>query len=215
MSPGSHANPPAPAGALQLAPLAVLVACTAKNVEYSVTCGAGTHERDGTCVLDDDDDDDGFSEAQDCDDEDPYRWEGEVVLEDTSDPNITLTQSAIEAYCQGACMVNDWRPDRLSIDPGVSDLSGLSCLSKTTGHLVIDATDNLATLTGLENLVWSADLTLEGNRELSSLDGLSAFVQVRGDVTIRDNPSLSTTEIEAFLAEIYVNGDVVVEGNAP
>jgi hypothetical protein len=95
--------------------------------------------------------------------------------------------------------------------PSLATLSGLSGLV-SADELVLARADALVTLQGLEALAAVGELRLEANASLLELDALLSLDSVEG-LTIVDNPLLSATEIDAFLASVGYIGTATITGN--
>jgi hypothetical protein len=96
-------------------------------------------------------------------------------------------------------------------NPLLEDLSGLDNLHDFDGDLWIYRSDNLRSLHGLEQIETIRYLYIVENPVLDDLDGLAGLQRVTSGIKLVDNPMLSPDEIEAFLARIEVEGEVILE----
>lgn len=91
------------------------------------------------------------------------------------------------------------------------NVRGLRNLVDFDGVLRIDRAGELRDLEGLEQIHTLSSLTLVENPILASLDALAGFEHVTGDVELRDNPVLSSAEIDELLTHVVVDGEVILE----
>jgi hypothetical protein len=98
-------------------------------------------------------------------------------------------------------------------NPVLADVKGLANLRAVGGELAIHSDLVLETLAGLERLESVGALNVSGNPELRSLEGLTKLTVIRGDLSIKDNPSLSQAQAQAFATSRSVGGMTEVSGN--
>jgi hypothetical protein len=96
------------------------------------------------------------------------------------------------------------------------DLKKLAGFTHLDGYLVIEDTDAVCSLAGLEQLrCISGDLTIRNASGLERLDGLAALRHVKGNLRIGDldagNPKLS--DISGLSNLVTVGGQLWIEGN--
>jgi len=92
--------------------------------------------------------------------------------------------------------------------PNLTDLDGLENL-QFTGRLDLMLNPVLIDIDGLSSLRRvDGDLYIDGNPELTGIDGLMALERVTGDLYIRGNPKVPTSQIDAFLSRVTVDGEV-------
>ncbi len=74
---------------------------------------------------------------------------------------------------------------------GVADLTGLACVNRISGDLLLRCNPSLKTLRGLENLLSvGGDLQIVADDQLYNLEGLGSLQAVGGDVLVTRNRSL-------------------------
>lgn len=93
----------------------------------------------------------------------------------------------------------------------LTSLSGLSNLKQIGGKLSVFVNPMLTSFDGLENVTTLGELYISNNQGLHSLEGLSGLQRVRGDVQITNNENLPQNEIDALLARIQVDGEVILD----
>lgn len=126
----------------------------------------------------------------------------------------------------------------LNADPLLPDLSALSGLNLVGDGLVVQEMESLTSLRGLDNLTSAGSVTLQslpkvpdlaglpslqvvteltivGNPVLRSLSGLTSLRAIHGRLTIRANPLLPRSEVDAFLARVSVTGGKDIANNGP
>jgi hypothetical protein len=153
---------------------------------------------DGVQGLYGDADGDGLALTDDCDDQDPAvggsnergvagDWVGDATADDVT-----------PAFCDGY-----WRRpitgDLRIEDSDLVDLSDLWCVERVAGDLIVGRPN--ATSSGAP----------AGNHRLVSLAGLESLVEVDGDVSIFDAPTLTSVALPSLRS---IGGDVVL-GSAP
>lgn len=92
------------------------------------------------------------------------------------------------------------------------DLHALECLAVIGGELSIRTTDTQLSVDGLEALQEVGALRIQ-HTSLRSLAGLASLAVVRGDVTIEGNPELPRSQIDALLARVTVEGQILISDN--
>jgi hypothetical protein len=97
----------------------------------------------------------------------------------------------------------------LSATKGLSSIEALRSVDDFEGDLVLIDNEDLASLAGLEKVRVLKAMTLLRNAKLSSLDGLSGLVEVKGDVDISSNPSLPEADVTRFLQRVKVGGRII------
>jgi hypothetical protein len=95
----------------------------------------------------------------------------------------------------------------------LQSLHGLEKLELVGGTLWLTELPRVESLEGLEGLRRVGRLVIENNNSLRSLDGVSALERVTEGVSIRRNPVLPQSEIDALLSRVNVSGAVFVENN--
>jgi hypothetical protein len=149
-----------------------------------------------------DNDMDGYSADEDCDDADPFRWEGTGTVE-----GVRLNESEDYAsFCMGRCEV-DVEGSLWIENASDADLEALSCVRSVSSYLQIRETA-LTSLQGLSNLEYVYEVTISSNKQLRSLDGLSTDTE---DLYISANPSLES--ISALSGLRGLNGDLSITDN--
>ncbi len=108
----------------------------------------------------------------------------------------------------------------LGVFEGPDDMEGLESLQQVSYLYVMDYYGDTCTLTslaGLESLrEVSRDLLLLGCESLTDVSALLGVERVGNDLTIEDNPDLSTADAEALveaIGEENIGGDVTISGN--
>ncbi len=105
---------------------------------------------------------------------------------------------------------------RLEGNASLRSIDGLSALG-SVGGLVIAEHPVLVSLDGLAALTWvGGDLVLERNTTLATVAPLHGIEAVDGGLTVRDNPTLPTAGIDAWIEAIGTDdiaGPITVEGN--
>ena len=95
----------------------------------------------------------------------------------------------------------------------LSTISGINALQSVNSSLSISQNEVLADISGLTSLTSiGGSLNIKSNPNLSSISGLGALVSA-GSVEIVNNPQLCQSEVDAFLAGIEVQGEVLTSGN--
>lgn len=99
---------------------------------------------------------------------------------------------------------------RLYIDdnPRLFEMSALAGLRQVDGIFAIVDHPELRELDGLENVRSVSQLSIIGNSTLRSLRGLSGLERVEGNVEIWGNPEVAQEEIDAFLSDVEVGGEM-------
>ncbi len=105
---------------------------------------------------------------------------------------------------------------RIEGNASLRSIDGLSALG-SVGGLVIAEHPVLVSLDGLAALTWvGGDLVLERNTTLATVAPLHGIEAVDGGLTVRDNPTLPTAGIDAWIEAIGTDdiaGPITVEGN--
>lgn len=107
------------------------------------------------------------------------------------------------------------------VDSELEDLSGFECL-KRAENIYVERNPNLRSLEGLEGLTYvglfdesielqGGELSITGNPQLATLDGLDALERVEGFLRIRDNAGL--VELEEFDALRLVEWSIEIADN--
>ena len=100
---------------------------------------------------------------------------------------------------------------RLTRLPNLTDLNGLENL-RSTGTIEVSFNGVLVDIDGLSGLQRvDGDLYIDGNPELTGIGGLMALERVTGDLSIRENPKVPTSEIDALLSRVAVDGEIHVD----
>ncbi len=105
----------------------------------------------------------------------------------------------------------------ISSNDGLTSLTGLGNLTSIGGYLLISSNDGLTSLTGLEQLTFiSGNLWIRNNAVLTSLTSLESLdATTIADLTIEDNPQLSTCAIESICDYLGVEANTAnISGNA-
>lgn len=98
-------------------------------------------------------------------------------------------------------------------DNDITDLGGLSHITKICGSLTIKTTDQLNSLSGLNGLKsLGSSLTLSDNRALGSLAGLDNLEVINGSLYISNNPGL--TDFIGLGKLESVAGQILIFNNA-
>jgi hypothetical protein len=94
------------------------------------------------------------------------------------------------------------------------NLSGFPNLRVVGGDLAIEDLDTLPVVLGFQSLeTVGGTLELHSNLGLSGIFGMSDLATVGSNFEVTDNPALKTSDVEAWVAEITVAGEVVISGN--
>ncbi|NCG21493.1 MAG: hypothetical protein GWP91_20975 [Rhodobacterales bacterium] len=124
----------------------------------------------------------------------------------------SLTWIGAESLTQvGALLITD--------NANVTDLTDFDQLVVVTGDVTVSGSAQLIDLSGLEGIQWiGGTLQIGNNASLTGVNGLFGLAAVGGDVSFVDNPVLSSSDIDAVVANIGledIGGTVLIEGNAP
>ena len=93
----------------------------------------------------------------------------------------------------------------------IKNLSALSNLTSVSGRLSIWELDSLRSLRGRSNLTRVGSGTIESNRRLASIDGLSSLTTVDSRLNIVDNEAL--TIIDGLTSLTAVDGSLTIQDN--
>jgi hypothetical protein len=102
---------------------------------------------------------------------------------------------------------------RIFSDLALVSLAALEQLQHIDGALSLTEVDGLESLDDLDYLESVGALGLTKNANLANVAGLSAVMDVAGDVIISGNPRLPHTAAEQLVGGILVGGSVTICGN--
>ena len=94
--------------------------------------------------------------------------------------------------------------------PNLTDLSGLEMLSGDILYLNIIGNDLIQSLAGIEGLIPSRDVIINGNEKLTSLVGISLRDSLHGDLEIRNSDLI--TDLSGLENPVYID-DLTISGN--
>lgn len=90
----------------------------------------------------------------------------------------------------------------------ISNFEGLDSLEYVEGVFEVEGNSALTSMKGLSSIESSGGLTIEFNSALESINEMTSYNTVRGDLIIAARPSLPQPQVDQFVDRVHIEGDI-------